>query len=218
MKFHLFSKIVFEIPNPISLIECYCYQSGFYFQYDVIRNRKIEDVNKIGARLKLETILKCKNILEDAKNLDILHYSLDELLELDEVIRAKQIKKLNEELFQKLMAIKGINFSTASKILHTIYPEIIPMIDNPLQSKYCKEIDQSWNPKNPYGILVDFYNNLKREDNRNNLDRISIELSKINLKHLSKIRIFDILWWSYLKAEIRKKENGIRWTSIYLFL
>ena len=52
MKFLLFSKISFEIPEPIALIEYYCYQNDFYRKYDLLENRKIEDVNKIGARIK----------------------------------------------------------------------------------------------------------------------------------------------------------------------
>ena len=55
MKFYLFSKISFEIPDPITLIECYCYQNDFYAKYDLLlehRGRKIEDVNKIGARIE----------------------------------------------------------------------------------------------------------------------------------------------------------------------
>lgn len=66
MRFYLFSKIAFEINEPITLIECYCYQSDFYSKYDVIKDRTIEDVNKIGARLKHSTILECKKVLEDA--------------------------------------------------------------------------------------------------------------------------------------------------------
>ncbi|MFZ2330295.1 MAG: hypothetical protein WAW45_01665, partial [Atribacterota bacterium] len=63
-------------------------------------------------------------------------------------------------------------------------------------------------------ILTDFYNNLLIESNRKNLDTISEHCKRINLTGLSKIRIFDIIWWSYLKAE-RFKENGrISWTSI----
>jgi len=49
MKFFLFSKISFEIPNPVALIECYCYQNDFYTKYDLIlahRDKKIEDVSK----------------------------------------------------------------------------------------------------------------------------------------------------------------------------
>ena len=57
MEFLLFSKIPFEISDPIALIECYCYQNDFYAKYDLLleyRDRKIEDVNKIGARIKKE--------------------------------------------------------------------------------------------------------------------------------------------------------------------
>ena len=215
MKFYLFSTIEFEIPDPLSLIECYCYQSDFYSKYDVIENRKIEDVNKIGARLKSKTILECKSMVETAKKLDIFQNTLAQFLDLDRQEREKQIKELNGVVFQKLFKINGIRFSTATKILHTNYPEIIPMIDNPPQRKYKKEINHSWTYKNADEILIDFYNNLENGDIRKNLNDISAELIKINLKHLTKIRIFDILWWSYLKAERLKSERKIKWNSIH---
>lgn len=215
MKFYLFSKIEFEIPDPISLIECYCYQNDFYSKYDVIENRKIEDVNKIGARLISEAISKCKVIVEGARELDIFKNTLDQFLDLNELEREKLIKELNKEVFQKLFEIGGIRFSTATKILHTIYPEIIPMIDNPLQRTYKREINHSWTYKNADEILIDFYNNLENEDIRKNLNELSEELTKINLKHLTRIRVFDILWWSYLKAERLKNERGIKWFSIH---
>jgi len=60
MKFILFSKIKFEIPEPIALIECYCYQNDFYSKYDLLEDKKIEDVNKIGARIKKEVLLECR--------------------------------------------------------------------------------------------------------------------------------------------------------------
>ena len=52
MEFLLFSKISFDIPDPIALIECYCYQNDIYSKYDLLEDRKIEDVNKIGVRIK----------------------------------------------------------------------------------------------------------------------------------------------------------------------
>jgi hypothetical protein len=214
MKFYLFSKIEFEIPDPVTLIECYCYQSDFYSKYDVIENRKIEDVNKIGARLTSEAISKCKVILEATKELEIFQNRLDQFLDLDRQEREKQIRELNDVVFQELFKINGIRFSTATKILHTIYPEIIPMIDNPLQRKYKREINHFWTYKNADEILIDFYSNLEIEDNRKNLNELSAELTKNNIKHLTRIRVFDILWWSYLKAERLKNVRGISWTSI----
>jgi len=214
MKFYLFSKIEFEIPEPVTLIECYCYQGDFYSKYDVIENRNIEDVNSIGARLKSEVILKCKNIVENAQKLDIFQNTLDQFLDLDEQEREKQINELNDLVFQKLFEINGILFSTATKILHTVYPEIIPMIDNPLQIKYKKEINHSWNSQKAHEILIDFYQILRIEENLKNLNDISEELTNNNLKHLTRIRIFDILWWSYLKAEKLKNERKIKWASI----
>jgi len=217
MKFFLFSKISFEIPDPITLIECYCYQNDFYAKYDLLlehRDRKIEDVNKIGARIKKEVLLECKIIIERTKNLSIFKYNLEQFLDLEEKKRNGHIKELNESVIQKLLKINGIGLSTTTKILHTLYPKIIPMIDSLLQKKYRKVINDEWTENKSDEIFIDFYKNLQIESNRKNLNYIFKEVSKNNLKNLSKIRIFDIIWWSYLKAEKLREEKGINWTSI----
>ena len=217
MKFLLFSKISFEIPNPITLIECYCYQNDFYAKYDLLlehRDRKIEDVNKIGARIKKEVLSECKKITESTKSLSIFKYNLEQFLDLEEKDRDEQIKELNEFVIQKLLKINGIGLSTTTKILHTLYPKIIPMMDNPLQNMYREKINNLWTKKRADEIFLDFYKNLQIESNRKNLNHIFKELPKNNLKNLTKIRIFDILWWSYLKAERLKGEQRINWTTI----
>ncbi|MCJ7788855.1 MAG: hypothetical protein MUP69_01500 [Candidatus Atribacteria bacterium] len=217
MKFFLFSKIPFEIPEPITLIECYCYQNDFYAKYDLLlehRDRKIEDVNKIGARIKKELLSECRKITESTKSLSIFKHDLDQFLSLEEKDRDEQIKELNESVIQKLLKINGIGLSKATKILHTLYPKIIPMIDSPLQKKYRQVINYVWTENKSDEIFIDFYKNLQIESNRKNLNHIFNEISKNNLKNLTRIRIFDILWWSYLKAERLKEEQRINWTTI----
>ena len=210
MKFYLFSEISFEIPDPIALIECYCYQNDIYSKYDLLEDKKIEDVNKIGARIKKEVLLECKIITERTKSVNIFEYNLEQFLSLDEKDRNEQNKELNEFVIQKLLKINGIGLSTTTKILHTLYPKIIPMIDNPLQNKYREKINNVWTVKRADEIFIDFYKNLQIESNRKNLNHIFNEISKNNLKNLSRIRIFDILWWSYLKAEKLRKEKGMK--------
>jgi len=214
MKFFLFSKISFEIHDPIALIECYCYQNDFYSRYDVIEDRKIEDVNKIGARIKKELLTECEIITERTKSLNIFKYDLEQFLSMNEKDRDEQIKELNETVIQKLLRINGIGLSTTTKILHTLYPKIIPMIDNPLQNKYKKIINNIWKEKKAEVIFIDFYKNLKIESKRENLNYIFNEVTKNNLKNLSRIRIFDILWWSYLKADALKLRENINWSTI----
>ena len=216
MKFFLFSKISFEIPEPIALIECYCYQNDFYSKYDLLEDKKIEDVNKIGARIKKEVLLECKIITERTKSLNIFKYNLEQFLDLEEKKRSGHIIELNDFVIQKLLKINGIGLSTTTKILHTLYPKIIPMIDNPLQKKYREVINDVWTEKQADEIFIDFYNNLKIESNRKNLNYIFDKLLENNIQHLSKIRIFDILWWSYLKAEKLREEKEINWTTIKL--
>ncbi len=77
MKFLLFSKIPFEVSDPVALIESYCFQSDFYENYDLPLlkgKRKVEDVNKIGARIGKEVLPKCKTVTEGAKDLRIFQY------------------------------------------------------------------------------------------------------------------------------------------------
>jgi hypothetical protein len=88
------------------------------------------------------------------------------------------------------------------------------MIDSLLQKKYRQVINNVWTEKRADEIFIDFYKNLQIESNRKNLNYISKEVSKNNLKNLSRIRIFDILWWSYLKAENLKKEKKINWSTV----
>lgn len=214
MVFLLFSKISFEIPDPIALIECYCYQNDIYSKYDLLGDKKIENVNKIGARIKKEVLFECKTITERTKSVNIFEYNLEQFLSLKKKDRDEQIKELNESVIQELLKIKGIALSTTTKILHTLYPKIIPMIDNPLQNKYREKINNVWTQKRADEIFIDFYNNLKMGSNRKNLNYIFKEVSKNNLKNLSRIRIFDILWWSYLKAERLKEEQRMNWTTI----
>jgi len=214
MKFIIFSEIIFEIPDPIALIECYCYQNDIYSKYDLLEEKKIENVNKIGARTKKEVLLECKIITESTKSLSIFKYNLEQFLSLDEKDSDEQIKELNESVIQKLLKINGIALSTTTKILHTLYPKIIPIIDNPLQNKYREKINNVWTEKRADEIFIDFYKNLQIESNRKNINYIFNKLLENNIQHLSKIRIFDILWWSYLKAERLKKEKGINWNTI----
>jgi len=88
------------------------------------------------------------------------------------------------------------------------------MIDNPLQNKYREKVNKQWAENKSDEIFIDFYKNLNMGSNRKNLNYIFKEVSKNNLKNLSKIRIFDILWWSYLKAEKLREEKGINWDTI----
>ena len=88
-----------------------------------------------------------------------------------------------------------------SGCLRNCRPDTSGIRNNPLQNKYREKINNGWTEKRADKIFIDFYNNLKMGSNRENLNYIFDKLLENNIQHLSKIRIFDILWWSYLKAE-----------------
>jgi len=188
MEFFLFSKISFEIFDPIALIECYCYQNDFYSKYDLPEDKIIEDVNKIGARIKTEVILECKIIIENANSLRIFKYHPGQFLDLEEEKRNAHIKGLNEFVIQKLLKINGVGLSTTTKTLHTLYPKIFPMIDSLLQKKYREKINNAWTEKRADEIFIDFYKNLKMGSNRKNLNYIFDKLLENNIQHL-RVRI-----------------------------
>ena len=214
MKFLLFSKISFEVSDPVALIESYCFQSNFYANYDFLSDKKIEDVNKIGARIGRKLLPKCEAVTKNTKNLCIFGYDLDGFLKLDDKTRNYHIKELNQRTIKKLLEINGIGLSKATKVLHTLYPKIIPMIDNALQEEYRKEINPQWMEDQFDQILIDYYNNLKEDDNWQHLTQIFDIISKNNLVGLTKVRIFDILWWSFLKSKKLRQEGNIDWSTI----
>ncbi|GAG59954.1 unnamed protein product [marine sediment metagenome] len=200
--------------DPVALIECYCFQSNFYANYDLLSDRKIEDVNKIGARIGGKLFPKCKAVTKGTKNLCIFEYDLDGFLKLNDKTRNYHIKELNQRTIKKLLEIKGIGLSTATKVLHTLYPKIIPMIDRALQEEYRKEISPQWTEEQSDQILIDYYNNLREDDNLQHLTQIFDIISKNNLVGLTKVRIFDILWWSYLKSKKLRQKGNINWCTI----
>lgn len=219
MQFTLFSEISFEVSDPIALIESFCFQSDFYKNYDLLlqekENRTIENVNKIGARIKEEILEDCKVAIDESKDLKIIAHNLDSFLTLKKEEKEEQIKEVSK-VIQKLLEIDKIGLSKATKILHTHYPDIIPIIDGQLQKaykKYRKEIKQPWEADQAEEILLDFYMNFEAGDTWKNLCKIAADLKKSNL-NITKVRIFDILWWSYLKAETLRSEIGIKWDTI----
>ena len=219
MKFRLFSKLSFEVPHPVALIESHCIQSDFYKNFDLIPldKRKPEHANKIGARIKKEIFssTKFKKAMEEIENLKILKpdNNLDKFLILDDNERNDCIRDFNQKAIQGLLGIDGIGLSKATKILHTLHPDIIPIIDNPLKEVYIQEINGQWTEGEP-DIFVDYYDNLKEGDNWKYLSEVHEEISRNNLG-LTKVRVFDILWWSYLRAKKRKQEQkGIKLSSI----
>ncbi|MBU4511333.1 hypothetical protein KJ830_09850 [bacterium] len=113
-----------------------------------------------------------------------------------------------------MLKINGIGLSTTTKVLHTLYPKIIPIIDSLLQKKYRQVINDGWTENKSDEIFINFYKNLQIESNRKNLNYIFDKLLENNIQHLSKIRIFDILWWSYLKAEKLGEDKEINWNTI----
>jgi len=216
VKFLLFSKMTFEVSDPVALIESYCFQSDFYKNYDLLLlkgKREVKDANKVGARIRKEVLPKCKTVTENTKDLPIFKYGLDSFLELDDKTRSAYIGELNERVIKKLLKIKGIGLSKATKILHTLYPEVIPILDDNLQREY-KGINPQRTEQRSNQILIDYYKNLREGDNLQNLTQISKTISENNLVCLTKVGIFDILWWSYLKAKRLRWEKNVNWSTI----
>jgi len=88
------------------------------------------------------------------------------------------------------------------------------MIDKPLQELYKEKINTQWTEEQASKIFIDYYENLSLENNWKNLNEIYYKVLENKIPSLSKVRLFDILWWSFLKAKKLKDEKNINWSSI----
>lgn len=221
MEFTLFSQVRFQVRNPVALIECYCFQCDFYSRYDLVPNRKLEDFNEIGARIDEASLRSCRSIVDQTGDLRIFTFnrSLDEFLQLDDLTIGDHVQELHNTVILELLKVPRIGLSKATKLLHTVYPGIIPMIDNMYQKGYCRAKKRSLTERQSDEILTDYYKNLKTGDNLQNLSELHQQLQSRHLLGLTKVRIFDILWWSYLKSEnvavtLRLNNPGFLWQVV----
>jgi len=209
--FTLFKDRAFEVKYPEALIEAYCFQSDFYAKYDKGRPRDDSSfgyVRYIGARIEKSVLDECKNVINQHGNLRIFDsLDLDSFLEETQE-RDRLISDLSE-LTRELDRIPRVGFSKATKILHTRYPEIVPMIDSPLQKEY-KALKPEWKKGDWHQLFKDYYDNLLVKETFDNLSVLHANLTYLNL---TKVRVFDILWWSFLKSA-KPDYKGIDWRTI----
>jgi len=215
MKFRLFSEVDFEISYPVALIESYCFQSDFYSNYDLIPDRKIKDVNLIGARIPSKQLNECERKVDITRSSPIFkcnELGLDDFLALDDMTITKFAREDLFRMISLLMEIDGIGISRATKVLHTVFPNIVPMIDNMLREAYF-QYGTNRKERNINTIFVAYYQNLKEQPTKNSLAEVYDAVSR-NLPGLTKVRVFDILWWSYLKAKKLRDKHSINWATL----
>jgi hypothetical protein len=209
--FTLFRNRVFEVDYPEVLIEAYCFQSDFFVEYDLKRKRddsSYDSVGRIGARTQNDVLEKCKKLIKNHRNLGIFSLDLDSFLEKTSEEKDRLTLELHE-LAKELDDIPGIGFSKTTKILHTRYPEIIPMIDNPLQDEYSS-LRPQWKEEDWHQLFNDYYDNFLVKETFSNLCKVHSNVSFLNL---TKVRVFDILWWSFLKSK-NQEHKDIPWRTI----
>jgi len=212
--FTLFKDIVFEVDYPEALIEAYCFQSNFYSKYDLQRpegDKRYERVRFIGARIENDVLNECKAQINQYKNISAVdEKGLDWFLEKAKAKERDQFVSRLAELTHNLDKIPRVGLSKATKILHTRYPEVVPMVDNPLQKEY-KKLRPGWKKGDWHQMLFkDYYDNFLEKETFDNLQELCERLSYLNL---TKVRIFDILWWSFLKSK-NQDYKGINWRTI----
>lgn len=215
MQFTLFKKTAFRVRDPLATIEAYCFQSDFYENYDLQRPQDDESFNYvrfIGARIREKSFNDCKRIIEEYRDFELFRLDLESYLRNRTSEEQRKMSLRLNELCQRLDNIEGVGFSKATKILHTRYPKIIPMIDNPLQKEYKTLRGQAWQIGDWAQLFNDYYDNFLplEGETYQNLCQIQRDLSFLGL---TKVRIFDILWWSYLKAK-HLCSRGIKWKTI----
>jgi hypothetical protein len=212
--FTLFKDRRFEVAEPEALIEAYCFQSDFYSKYDLERpdgDERYKRVRFIGARIEKNIVDKCRILISQYGDLSVIdEKGLDWLLKKATIKERDRFISMLSELSHKLDKIPLVGLSRATKILHSRYPEVVPMVDNPLQREY-KRLRPEWRKGDWHQMLFrNYYDNLLEKATSDNLQELHERLSHLNL---TKVRIFDILWWSFLKSKDQEHKD-IKWKTI----
>lgn len=139
----------------------------------------------IESRINKDELSKCEAVISSRKNLRIFSLYLDAFLKLDESIRKDCISEVSV-VIDELVAVDGIGFSKATKILHTIYPQIIPIIDKNLQEIY-QTLKPKWKQGDWNKIFMDYYDNFLVEDTYVNLSRVHRDVSHLDRSFLLKL-------------------------------
>lgn len=215
LRFTLFNRIVFDVKYPDALIEAYCFQCNFFAKYDLKRpegDRRFEFVRYIGARLEPEVLDRCKAQINQYKDFnEVDEKGLDWFLKIATTEERNHFTSRLAELTHELDRVPRVSFSKATKILHTRYPNIIPIIDNRFQEEY-RTPPRPWKKGDLHQLFKDYYENFMVKETWDNLDELHTNLSNLNL---TKVRIFDILWWSFLKSKNKDFiEKNINWKTI----
>lgn len=209
MEFTLFRKISFKINNPLTLIEAYCIQNNFYRNYDIVQPRTIQLVSQIGGRPNFD-VIRAQRVVNKYRNLELLRLDIDTLFNQELDVREQYITDFVNGAISSLDNLHGIALPVATKIYHTLYPEIIPMIDNPLKEEYIRIKGITRRQLQFDKLFIDYYKTFK--SNKENINKLYGQLSS---QRLTKVRIFDIIWWSFLKYKrLAADFQEIRWSTI----
>lgn len=189
------------IKYPDVLITALTLIDPFYEKYDKPEAENVEEAisraNKgMGTRIQIKGPEKKLNDEEiEARNRKIEN--------LREKIKDKEpgdLIKTVETQWDKWKDKKkrGIGFVQLTKVLHKLFPRKCPMVDNSIAEQLYGTSSEECLQK----IYDDFEKNEKEEKIKNVKSQLPEELQK----HLTPLRIFDILLW--LIAKWKKKEDN----------
>ncbi len=173
----------YSYKNPIAIINKYYNDNPQFILYDVPLNNFKMKVNKYRGIISKASVLGLKRI--DSKRW------------------VKSEKKLREEQYEIILTLfkKKNNigyYATITKILHLLFPEIVPIIDK----KVKKAVKQS--------KMYSFYHNVLKnelisiilvilndvEKNKTRLKKICKSINNCNEVNITPLRAWDILIWS----------------------
>jgi len=85
---------------------------------------------------------------------------------------------------------------------------------HPLQDIYRRDVNPNWS-RGDQQIFIDYYKSLERyTPNWKNVTKVHQDIKKKGFR-LTKVRIFDILWWSFLRAkQLSGEHEEIQLSSI----
>lgn len=191
---------VYELESPGHLCLGFCLFDGSYPIYDEPPQRLSVPYTEIRARTPRPKDELQKDLDSIWEHVYIVQRQLSCFKEpLDRLTDEQWLdcRKMLIELIERLVAIRGIGLSLATKILHRYFPHLMPIID-----EIC--VGQKHGYRGKTSEVMD----LIRKDmilSQSTIDEALLFISgKLRRASLTRVRVFDILLWTIMNTELKK--------------
>lgn len=191
---------LYELESPGHLCLGFCLFDGSYPAYD----KPPQGLSVPYAEIRARTPRPKDELQQDLDNLEDyvrqVQHQLSHIKEpLDKLTEQQWLDCRSQlvELVERLVQIRGISVSVATKILHRHFPQLMPIVD-----ELCVKVRHGY--KGKIGEILD---SIRRDMvlSQSAIDEaLSFLLGRLETVSLTRVRVFDIFLWTIMNADNKK--------------